>query len=166
MTDATSSLFSSDQSQSVDGIGHLLTRVRNMLAKSLDLVLDEHEITHTQGLILALLATGKFVTATDLSRELYIDAASMTRMIDRLEKRKLIVRLPRGDDRRIVNLRLTPAGRILAERLPGIYSTVMGRNFAGFDQEEIVQLRELLNKLLVNCTNSANSSASSNANWR
>jgi DNA-binding MarR family transcriptional regulator len=156
MTDTATTLFGTDQSVIVDGIGHLLGRARNMLSKSLDVALSEYEITHTQGLILSLLSTGKYVTATDLARELYIDAASMTRMIDRLEKRKLTVRLPRGDDRRIVNLRLTPAGRILAERLPEIYCAVMNRNFAGFSKEEVVQMRGLLNKLLVNCTNSAN----------
>lgn len=161
MTDIATTLFSGDQSLIVDGIGHLLARSRNMLAKSLDVALSEHEITHTQGMILSLLATGKYATATDLARELFIDAASMTRMIDRLEKRKLTVRLPRGDDRRIVNLRLTPAGRILAERLPDIYGSVMNRNFAGFSQEEVVQMRGLLNKLLVNCTNSANIHSSS-----
>lgn len=162
MTDAPLPLFSSDQNQSVDGIGLLLARARNMLAKSLDVVLAEYEITHTQGVILWLLSTGKFATATDLARELYIDAASMTRMIDRLEKRKLTVRMPRGDDRRVINLRLTPAGRILAGQLPSIYSDVMGRDFAGFSDDEVMQLRGLLNKLLANCTNSANSGA----NWR
>jgi DNA-binding MarR family transcriptional regulator len=156
MTDTATTLFGADQSVIVDGIGHLLGRARNMLAKSLDVALAEHEITHTQGLILSLLSTGKYVTATDLARELYIDAASMTRMIDRLEKRKLTVRLPRGDDRRIVNLRLTPAGRILAERLPEIYCGVMNRNFTGFSKEEVVQMRGLLNKLLLNCPNNAN----------
>lgn len=159
MTDAPLPLFSSDQNQSVDGIGLLLARARNMLAKSLDVVLAEYEITHTQGVILWLLSTGKFATATDLARELYIDAASMTRMIDRLEKRKLTVRMPRGDDRRVINLRLTPAGRILAGQLPSIYSDVMGRDFAGFSDDEVMQLRGLLNKLLANCTNSANSGA-------
>lgn len=162
MTDAPLPLFSSDQNQSVDGIGLLLARARNMLAKSLDVVLAEYEITHTQGVILWLLSTGKFATATDLARELYIDAASMTRMIDRLEKRKLTVRLPRGDDRRVINVRLTPAGRILAGRLPSIYSEVMGRDFAGFSDDEVMQLRGLLNKLLANCTNSAHGGA----NWR
>jgi DNA-binding MarR family transcriptional regulator len=97
-----------------------------------------------------LLSTGNFVTAGDLARELVIDAASMTRMIDRLEKRKLAERLPRGDDRRVINLRLTPAGRALAEQFPEIYSTVMSRNFGEFSKEEIANLRALLNKLLGN----------------
>jgi DNA-binding MarR family transcriptional regulator len=164
MTDAATPLFLSDQFESADGIGHLLGRARNMLARSLDVVLADYEITHTQGIILWLLSTGKVTTATDLARELYIDAASMTRMIDRLEKRRLTVRLPRGDDRRVINLRLTPAGRNLAGQLPAIYCAVLTRNFTGFTNEEVTQLRGLLLKLLANCsTNSTTNSTSSGA---
>ncbi|MBV8636336.1 MAG: MarR family transcriptional regulator, partial [Burkholderiaceae bacterium] len=89
MADAIVDLFSEGQFRSPDSLGHLLTRARNMLAKSLDAELAEYDITHTQGSILWLLASGEMSTATDLARELYVDAASMTRMIDRLEKRKL-----------------------------------------------------------------------------
>jgi DNA-binding MarR family transcriptional regulator len=152
MADSVSTLFLNDLSQPMGCIGHLLARARNKLAKSMDLVLAKNDITSTQAIILWLLSTGKFVTAGELARELVIDAASMTRMIDRLEKRKLAERLPRGDDRRVINLRLTPTGRVLAEQFPGIYSTVMSRSFAGFSNDEIVQLRGLLNKLVINHT--------------
>lgn len=141
-------LFSEDQFRSPDSIGHLLSRARNTLAKSLDAALAEFGITHTQGSILWILADGNFSTATDLARELYVDAASMTRMIDRLEKRKLTLRMPRGDDRRVINLRLTPAGRMLAEKLPALYAAAMNRSFQGFSAEEVMQLRGLLGKLL------------------
>ncbi|MFD2272218.1 MarR family winged helix-turn-helix transcriptional regulator [Undibacterium arcticum] len=69
-----------------DSVGYLLARSRTMLAKAIDAALAEHNITHAQGSILIRLATGKSTTAADFARELYIDAASMTRMIDRLEK--------------------------------------------------------------------------------
>ncbi len=150
MAAATDYLFSEDQFRSADSVGHLLSRARNMLAKSLDGVLAEYDITHMQGNILWILSTGKLSTATDLARELCIDAASMTRMIDRLEKRKLTVRMPRGDDRRVINLRLTPGGRLLAEKLPAIYTMAMNRSFHGFTSEEVALFRGLLCKLLGN----------------
>jgi DNA-binding MarR family transcriptional regulator len=159
MTESASPLFVSDLHQSSGAIGHLLARARNKLAKSMDVALAENDITHTQAVILWLLSIGKFDTAADLARELYIDAASMTRMIDRLEKRKLMMRLPRGEDRRVINLRLTPKGQILAERFPAIYSTVMCRNFSGFSNDEVAQLRGLLNKLLQNNASISTSSS-------
>lgn len=148
MADAIVNLFSEDHFLSTDSLGHLFSRARNLLAKSLDAELADFDITHTQGSILWILSTGKYSTATDLARELYVDAASMTRMIDRLEKRKLTVRMPRGDDRRVINLRLTPAGRILAEKLPARYAAAMNRSFEGFSSGEVGTLRLLLSKLL------------------
>jgi len=152
MTDFFDSLFSEQQYQSADCVGLMLARARNMVAKSMDTALAEYDITHAQGSILWMVANGKCSTATDLAREMMIDAASTTRMIDRLEKRKLIVRMPRGDDRRVINLRLTPGGRNLAEKLPAIYARVMNLNFAGFTTEEVGQLRTLVDKLLANST--------------
>jgi len=148
MTDAIVDLFSEDQFRCQDSLGHMLTRARSLLAKSLDTALAEYDITHTQGSILWLLASGRISTATDLARELYVDAASMTRMIDRLEKRQLTVRMPRGDDRRVLNLRITPTGLMLAEKLPALYAAAMNRSFEGFGADEVAMLRRLLGKLL------------------
>jgi DNA-binding MarR family transcriptional regulator len=150
MSDLPDPLFLKEQYQSADCIGNSLARGRNMLTKSMDSVLAEYDITHAQGSILWMVSTGKCSTASDLAREMGNDAASTTRMIDRLEKRKLIVRMPRGDDRRVISLRLTPGGRILAEKLPVIYAAVMNRNFEGFSIEELGQFRTLLAKLLAN----------------
>ena len=112
------------------------------------LALADFEITNAQGGILMMLASGKFSTASELARELYIDSASMTRMIDRLEKRGLMRRMPRGNDRRIITLKLTDNGERLARQLPEIYASVMNRNFDGFKPEELDILRGLLRKLL------------------
>lgn len=145
---ATDELFSLDQYRAADSVGYLLARSRTRLAKALDTALVSHHITHTQGGILLLLSRGVCVTAAELARELYIDSASMTRMIDRLEKRELIVRLPRGEDRRVVGLRLTKNGQTLARRLPAIYVKVLNQSFAGFTVEEISSLEGLLHKFL------------------
>jgi DNA-binding MarR family transcriptional regulator len=140
--------FSLENYKAEDSVGYLLSRARTKLAKALDIVLVEHDITHAQGSIVLMLATGKYATATELARELYIDTASMTRMIDRLEKRGVIVRMPRGDDRRVINLRLTSDGQALAQRLPALYATVLNRNFIDFSTEELDLLRSLLRKFL------------------
>jgi DNA-binding MarR family transcriptional regulator len=142
--------FLNNQFASGDSLDHLLLRARAMLARTWDAVLAEYDITRGQGLVLWLLSSGKISTAADLARQLDIDAASMTRMIDRLEKRKLMARLPRGDDRRMVNLCLTPSGQLLAEKLPSAHAAVMQSSFSGFSIDDLRQLRILLSKLLAN----------------
>jgi DNA-binding MarR family transcriptional regulator len=141
-------IFSSEPYRVEESVGYLLSRARTKLAKSLDVALIERGITHAQGSILLMLSTGKYETAADLARELYIDSASMTRMIDRLEKRGLLFRVRRDDDRRVVSLRLTGAGQELARQLPEVYVVVRNRNFAGFSAEELATLSGLLRKFL------------------
>jgi DNA-binding MarR family transcriptional regulator len=133
-----------------DSVGYLLGRSRTMLAKALDVELIKQDITHAQGSILLMLSSGRFSTAAELARELYIDSASMTRMIDRLEKRGLIQRARSENDRRVINLLLTPQGEELVSLLPGIYQSVLCRSFTGFTADELTLLKSLLRKLLMN----------------
>lgn len=131
-----------------ESVGYLLARARTKLAKAVDVDLAQHDITHAQGSMLLMLNSGNYSTAAELSRELYIDSASITRMVDRLEKRGLIQRMPRGDDRRVINLRLTEEGVELADKLPDLYVGVLNENFAEFSGDEVNTLRTLLRKLL------------------
>jgi DNA-binding MarR family transcriptional regulator len=133
-----------------ESIGYLLGRTRAQLAKSLDDALTSHGITHAQGGILLMLMSGHFDTASQLARELYIDAAAMTRMVDRLVKRALVIRLPNGADRRTLMLQLTTEGSALAQQLPEIYLAARERNFAGLSDEEMGFLRSLLRRVLLN----------------
>jgi DNA-binding MarR family transcriptional regulator len=132
----------------VHGLGYLLARARTTLVRAADLALNAEDITHAQGTILLLLASGKCTTAAELSRELYLDSASMTRMVDRLEKRGLLARAARSGDRRVADLQLTAEGRRLGALLPALYSGVLERSFAMFSADEIAQLRSLLGKFV------------------
>lgn len=141
-------LFSAEQYQIEDSVGYLLTRSRAKLGKSVDAALAAHDITGPQGGIILMLSTGRYTTAAELARELFIDSASITRMTDRLEKRGLIMRVRREDDRRVIDLRLTPDGQHLAQQLPTVFAGVLCRNFAGFTAEEVGSLKSLLRKFL------------------
>ena len=133
-----------------DSVGYLISRVKAQIAKSLDDALVPQGITHAQGGILLMLASGRFDNSSQLARELYIDAAAMTRMLDRLEKRQLIVRMPSDADRRIMTLQLTEDGRALAAELPEIYVAAREKNFAGLSAEEMGFLKSLLRRILRN----------------
>lgn len=141
-------LFSVDSYHMEDSVGYLLSRARALLGKSLDAALAGCGITHAQAAILLMLASGKYETAADMVRETYTDAASMTRMLDRLQKRGLIERLPHAGDRRQMHLKLTQEGQALAARLPPILTGVLNAQFAGFSAEEVGFLKSLLRKML------------------
>jgi len=131
-----------------ESVGYLLGRARAKLVKSIDCELSAYDITHGQGRIMMLLSSGKYATAAELAREAYVDSASITRMIDRMEKRGLIERVRCGEDRRVCKLRLTVEGQTLADQLPFVYGRVLNQNFAGFSEDEVETLKALLRKML------------------
>ena len=154
----TKPLFSASTYRIDESVGFLLSRARAMLAKAVDAALAGTGITHAQAGVLLMLASGRYATAADLVRDMYTDAASMTRMLGRLQKRGLIERTPHADDRRQVHLQLTATGATLSARLPQMLSDVLNTQFAGFSAEEVGFLKSLLRKLL-QCGALANSGA-------
>lgn len=133
-----------------ESVGYLLGRARAKLVKAIDCELSAYDITHGQGRIMMLLSSGQYATAAELAREAYVDSASMTRMVDRLEKRDLIERVRCGEDRRVCKLRLTTEGQALADQLPTVYRRVLNHNFVGFSANEVDTLKTLLRKILDN----------------
>lgn len=142
--------FQTEPYQVEDSVGYLIGRVKAQLAKSLDEALAPQGITAAQGGIMLMLASGRFNSCSQLAREMYIDAAAMTRMVDRLERHGLIVRLASGADRRVMKLELTPQGQEMAAHLPSVYLDARARNFAGLSAEEMGFLKSLLRRILQN----------------
>lgn len=131
-------------------VGYLLSRAKNMLSQGIDQEVSSLDITHAQASCLMMLAKGEATTVTDLGRGLNTDAGSVTRLLSRMEKRGLIVRTRRHDDRRVVDLSLTPEGEAIVERLPAVFCNVMRRHFEGFRPEEIDTLRAMLLRVIDN----------------
>ena len=53
----------------------------------------------------------------DLSKEMHVSAPTITGVIDRLLRNGYLRRLSSREDRRVVNVELTPKGKILAEHI-------------------------------------------------
>ena len=120
--------------------GLILRRVRAILASS--------ELTLPQFDALAqLLRYPEGMTAGALSRELLVTAGNVTGIITRLEARSLITQSPKPGDRRVKVLKLTPAGRALAEREVVRLEECLEEIFAPLAFDEKSALQELLNQL-------------------
>jgi len=70
-------------------------------------------LTPQQAHLLCVLLGGP-LGMTELSRILSIERSSLTSMVDRLERRDLVIRTANPADRRASHIELTPAGRSLA----------------------------------------------------
>jgi hypothetical protein len=81
-------------------IGYLVTGVRTRMMQEMDACLNPYGLTAAQFIILRRIAEGVATTAAELCRVLEYDTGSMTRMLDRLEEKNVIIRERSSDDRR------------------------------------------------------------------
>jgi DNA-binding MarR family transcriptional regulator len=75
------------------------------------------KITMPQFYILDFLKRQGESKMSDLARIIGVSTAAVTGIADRLVRDKLVVRVSDPGDRRIVKIRLTPAGKDMAERI-------------------------------------------------
>lgn len=136
--------------QSNHGIIRLINRVRVEVIDALDLELSKFDISAPQLLVLASVANKEAASASTLCKSISYDPGAMTRMIDRLEQKGLIRRVPHPDDRRATNLELTAAGKALYPQLISAKETVQAQFLRGFSKDEVATLEGLLNRLLEN----------------
>jgi DNA-binding MarR family transcriptional regulator len=134
----------------VFAIGPLIGRVRSVMLSRLDAELQPFGITGMQFAILKNVAEDAAETAADLCRLMHYDTGSMTRLVDRLEEKGLMRRERSKDDRRVVSLRITGAGRTVRPRLRDSAARVVQRMLTGFSAAEVNDLRGLLGRMIEN----------------
>jgi DNA-binding MarR family transcriptional regulator len=131
-------------------IGPLIGRVRSIMLSKLDAELQQFGLTGMQFAILKNVADSTADTAAELCRLMHYDTGSMTRMVDRLEEKGLVRRERSKDDRRIVSLRITGAGRTALPRLRDSAVGVIQRMLTGFSATEVNDLQGLLARMIEN----------------
>jgi DNA-binding MarR family transcriptional regulator len=143
-------LYSAETWTMDESLGYLLHQVRGRLVTAIDTELEPLDITWAQWGTLLKIANGRANTASELSRSMAGDTGSMTRMLDRLEQKGLIRRERSSEDRRVVQLFLTEAGRKLYPLLPPIAVKVLNQHLQGFRREELETMKDFLRRMLAN----------------
>lgn len=133
-----------------ESIGYLIKRVRSMLSLEIEREIADHDVTYDQWGVLLMIMTERGDTAAVLARGMECDTGSMTRMLDRLEAKELIVRTRSTDDRRRVQLELTAGGKRLAARLIAAIVKVLNRHLEGFSVDELELFKSFLRRMLAN----------------
>ena len=131
-------------------VGYLLGRARASLLSGIDAELAPFGLNAMQYAVLKHLAEGNARTAADLCRAMYYDTGSMTRILDRLEEKGLLRRERCREDRRVVFLKVAPAGRAQLPRLRAAGSRVLEHHLAGFEPVEMENLKAYLGRMIEN----------------
>jgi len=108
------------------------------------------DLTAMQWRPLVMIYLGRADTAAELARLADIDTGAMTRTLDRLEAKGLLRRVRSQEDRRVVKLELTDAGRETAAKTPAVLAQMLNQHLRGFDVAEVAQLRHFLLRMLAN----------------
>ncbi len=88
------------------------------------------------------------ISSAELSRELCVTPSNITGIIDRLEKKGLVSRIRKEDDRRVVLITLTENGVALAERLPDPIETRLISALSDLKPVKVRELRDALGTVL------------------
>ena len=131
-------------------VGYLVSQLRDSMRRRIDARMSDHGLTFAQWAPLLHIATGRGRTAAELAQVLSIDSGAMTRMLLRLEAKGLIRRRRSIQDRRLVQLELTPEGERSAANVPAVLAEVNNAHLKGFTPEEFETLQRLLRRMIDN----------------
>lgn len=94
-----------------------LERATHLIARHLEPVFAELELTQGEAHVLAQLAEHRSLTASQLHSEFGHKRSTLTNILDRLEQRGLLARGPNPSDRRSILVSLTARGRRVASKI-------------------------------------------------
>jgi len=136
--------------QQVMGASHLFcTTVNELLERTLEEASDEQLVLSQVKLLLLIGRPGQRFKVTDVADFLGVTNAAASRAIDRLVQRGLIDRTVSKEDRRAVDLSLTPASRELLNRFTEIRNQELLDVLGDFPLEKLEAAVELLDQLSV-----------------
>jgi DNA-binding MarR family transcriptional regulator len=83
---------------------------------------------------------------TDLAEQLGVDAPTVTRKVQQLEREGMVVRQTDPDDRRATRIRLAPSGRRTLERVLRARRAWLERLVGGWDEIDLATFASLLGR--------------------
>lgn len=131
-----------------ESIGYMMRRTLSLVTDAVDHELAPTGLTHAQWMPLLKLYMGHASTVAELARRSNLDVGAMTRGLDRLEAKGLVKRVRSKEDRRVVNLELTPEGRATARQIPTVLCRVQNTHMRGFTEAEWLLLKGMLRRIL------------------
>ncbi|MEN3930313.1 MarR family transcriptional regulator [Microvirga sp. W0021] len=110
--------------------------------------LSKYDLSEGRFIVLFLLQKSKNgLQPFEIAEQAGVTRATVTGLLDGLEKMSLITRTHAGHDRRMVTIHLTPEGWMLANRLFDEHTSWISNLLSSFDEEEKALLSQLLHRI-------------------
>jgi DNA-binding MarR family transcriptional regulator len=131
-------------------LGYLIRYAHRAFVKALAQELEPHGISTGEWSALRVLWMREGSSQVELAERMRVEKASLTGVLNSLEAKGLIVRARNRDDRRKINLRLTPAGRRLEARLLACAHAINEKATQGLPPAQVGEVRSLLTAFIAN----------------
>jgi MarR family transcriptional regulator, organic hydroperoxide resistance regulator len=127
-----------------DSIGYLVRYAHRAFVKALAGELAPYGITTAEWAVFRVLWEKDGCNQVELARRMRIEKASLTSVLNAMERRSLLMRRRNGDDKRCTVLTLTLKGRRQRNELLSCATRINRRATMGLSRTQIATLRNLL----------------------
>jgi DNA-binding MarR family transcriptional regulator len=136
-------------------VGHLFGKASRELAKQLQRRFNKagHAVTAEQWVPLMILWRRDGLSQQEIADATDKDKTTITRLVNVMEKRDLVVRVPDKKDRRQKLIYLTNKGRALEHDLMAIASDTLSSAIQGIEREHLAICEDVLEKIRDNLCN-------------
>ena len=142
--------YTVDNFRPENSMGYFMRRIMGVFSQQVEREMEPLGLTDAQWKPLLRLHLREAGTVAELARCCDMDAGSMTRLLDRVEAKGLLRRVRSSEDRRVVNIELTPDGLAAAAQIPVILSRVQNNALRGFSEAESRSLQGFLQRIFTN----------------
>ena len=105
------------------------------------------DLTVPQADVLFTLGNTQGLTCKEIGEKTLITKGTLTGILDRLEAKRLIRRVPLSEDRRSTRIQLTPAGQRMFEREFPRQVAYLNKRLRGLTQSELTEIQNALRTL-------------------
>ncbi|MFT5833926.1 MAG: DNA-binding MarR family transcriptional regulator [Cognaticolwellia sp.] len=139
----------------LEQIGFLIARTHRTMLNTLQQRLADNgfDITSEQAIIIMTLYQEDGIAQQEIANAVFKDKSSVKRLIDNMERKNLIVRVPDQNDRRNKLIYLTHGGKALREEMSKVAICVLNDAQENIDKEEIKICKKVLRQIFNNLNN-------------
>ncbi len=130
-----------------NAFGVLIANIRNLLKNRLEKDLQEYCVSPAESIIIRRLCEKDNLTQKELAKDTYFKQSSLTLLIDRLEKKGMVERRAKKNDRRAYLVCITNEGKKLEQILKDASRKVEEEALKGVDKETEEQLIQILKNI-------------------
>jgi DNA-binding MarR family transcriptional regulator len=139
-----------EKAQTKENIDFILANVGHLHRTRAQQLFEGLGLYQGQPPVLRALWAQEGLTHTELAARLKVTPATITRMLQRMQKAGFLTRQPDEQDQRVSRVFLTETGRAVKGELEKVFKQLEEESFAGFSAQERELMRGLLLRVRTN----------------